>query len=191
MAKLNGSKTEKNILTAFAGESQARNRYSYFSKQAKKEGYVQIANIFEQTAEQERAHAKRLFKLLEGGEVEISASFPAGVIGSTVQNLEASAAGENYEYTEMYPEFSSTADKEGFKEISMIFSSIAIAEKQHEKQYLDFINNIKTDKVFQKTTPVTWYCIKCGYIHNSPAAPQVCPACNHPQSYYQVLGENW
>jgi rubrerythrin len=191
MSNLKGSQTEKNLVTAFAGESQARNRYSYFSQQAKKEGFVQIANIFEQTAEQERTHAKRIFKFLEGGEVEIVAAFPAGIIGTTLENLEASAAGENYEYTEMYPHFSSVASSEGFINIAAVFSAIAVAEQQHEKQYLKFMANIKSGLVFKKSAEVTWYCTKCGYIHKGPEAPLICSACNHPQSYYQLLAENW
>ncbi len=187
MSNMKGSQTEKNLLTAFAGESQARNRYSFFAKQAKKEGFIYVANIFDQTAEQERAHAKRLFKFLEGGEVEVVASFPAGTIGKTVENLEASAAGENYEYTEMYPEFSAVASKEGFNEIAAVFSAIAVAEKQHEKQYLDFMNDIKSGSMFEKSKAVSWYCIKCGYVHESMVAPTICPACDHPQGYYRVV----
>jgi len=191
MTQIIGSRTEKNILTAFAGESQARNRYTYFSKQAKKEGYVQISQIFEKTADQEKEHAKRLFKFLQGGEVEISAAFPAGIIGSTLENLEASAAGEKYEYTEMYPEFSTIAIKEGFDEIAHTFSSIAIAEQQHEKQYRAFIDNIANNNVFNRPQPVIWYCTNCGYINEGTEPPNKCPACDHSQAYFQILAENW
>ena len=191
MSELKGSKTETNILTAFAGESQARNRYSYAAKIAKKEGYVQIATIFDRTAEQERAHAKSLFKLLEGGEVEIQASFPAGVLGTTMENLVAAAGGEEHEYMEMYPEFAATAVEEGFPVIAVLFKSIAKAEKQHAKQYRAFIENLKSGTVFRKDDTVTWYCAKCGFIHEGNEAPVKCPACAHPQSYFEVLAENW
>jgi rubrerythrin len=188
---LKGSKTEKNLLTAFAGESQARNRYTYFTSQAKKDGYVQISRIFEETANQEKEHAERLFKLLEGGEVEIQAAFPAGVIGSTLENLKAAAGGENYEWTEMYPGFAEIAREEGFKSIAKIFESIAIAEKQHEKRYLDLAANIEADRVFKKDESVVWRCINCGYLHEGAEAPAVCPACAHKQEYFELLGENW
>lgn len=188
---LRGSKTEKNILTAFAGESQARNRYTYFASKAKKEGYVQIAAIFEETANQEKEHAKRLFKLLEGGELEISAAFPAGVIGSTADNLKEAAAGENYEHTVMYPEFAETAREEGFAKIADIFAAIAVAEKQHEKRYLDLMNNINQNRVFKREQPVIWRCRNCGYLHEGNEAPEVCPACAHPQAHFELLGENY
>ncbi len=191
MTQLIGSRTERNILTAFAGESQARNRYTYFAKQAKKEGFVQISQIFERTAEQEKEHAKRLFKFLQGGEVEVTAAFPAGKIGSTLENLEASAAGEKYEYTEMYPEFSTIANEEGFAEIAHTFSSIAIAEQQHEKQYRAFIHNIENNSVFQRDQAAIWYCANCGYITNGTEPPAKCPACDHSQAYFQLLAENW
>ncbi len=191
MAELKGSKTETNILTAFAGESQARNRYSFASKAAKKEGFVQIAAIFERTAEQERAHAKTLFKLLEGGDVQVSASFPAGIIGTTMENLEAAAAGEEHEYMEMYPEFAEVAKEEGFPVIAAIFTAIAKAEKQHAKQYRDFIANLKEGKVFKRDETMIWYCAKCGYVHEGTEPPKKCPACAHPQSYFELLGENW
>ncbi len=189
--KLKGSQTEINILTAFAGESQARNRYTYYAGQAKKEGFVQIAAIFEETANQEKEHAKRLFKLLEGGEVEVSAAFPAGVIGSTLENLQAAAAGENHEWTHMYPSFAKTAKEEGFSQAAFIFEAIAVAEKQHEKRYNDLAANIKTDKVFKKDKPVVWRCRNCGYIHEGTEAVKVCPACAHPQAHFEILGENW
>ena len=191
MGQLKGSKTEKNLLTAFAGESQARNRYSYFSSQAKKDGFFQIANIFEETANQEKEHAKRLFKFLEGGEVEISAAFPAGVIGSTQENLKASAAGEHYEYAEMYPGFARIAREEEFNQIAAVFEAIAVAEKQHEKRYLDLMNNIESGRVFKKDKPVVWRCQNCGYLHEGTEAPEECPACAHPRAHFELLGENW
>ncbi len=188
---LKGSRTEKNILTAFAGESQARNRYTYFASAARKEGYRQISEIFEETANQEREHAKRLFKFLEGGEVEVSASFPAGVIGSTIENLKAAAGGENYEWTDMYPSFAKVAREEGFEEIAKAFESIAIAEKQHEKRYNDLAANIAAGRVFKRDKPVVWRCINCGYLHEGTEAPDKCPACAHPQAHFEILGENW
>ncbi|HDS15749.1 MAG TPA: rubrerythrin family protein [Proteobacteria bacterium] len=191
MASLKGTRTEKNILTAFAGESQARNRYNYFAAQAKKEGYVQIAEIFAETADQEKEHAKRLFKLLEGGEVEISAAFPAGVIGSTLDNLKEAAAGENHEHSAMYPEFARIAREEGFAAIAEIMLAIAVAEKQHEKRYLDLAANIETGRVFKKAAVVTWRCRNCGYLHQGQEAPKECPACAHPQAHFELLGENY
>jgi len=191
MSNLKGSKTEKNLLTAFAGESQARNRYSFFASQAKKEGFVQVSFIFEETANQEKEHAKRLFKLLEGGEVEIQAAFPAGVIGSTADNLKAAAGGEHYEWTDMYPSFARVARGEGFEDIAKIFESIAIAEKQHEKRYLGLLANIEVGAVFKKDRPVVWRCLNCGYLHEGPEAPENCPACDHPQEFYELLAENW
>jgi rubrerythrin len=188
---LQGTKTETNLMAAFAGESQARNRYTYFASQAKKDGYVQIAEIFAETADQEKEHAKRLFKLLEGGEVEITGAFPAGVIGTTAENLEASAGGENYEWTEMYPGFAEVADEEGFKDIARIFRAIAVAEKQHEKRYNDLRANIEAGKVFERDEAVVWRCRNCGYLHEGPQAPKVCPACDHPQAHFELLGENW
>ncbi|MBU4503763.1 MAG: rubrerythrin family protein [Proteobacteria bacterium] len=191
MGIIKGTKTEKNLLTAFAGESQARNRYSYFAGKAKKEGYEQISTIFEETANQEKEHAKRLFKLLEGGEVEISASFPAGVIGSTLENLKASAAGENHEHLHMYPDFAKTAREEGLEDIAKIFEAIAVAEKQHEKRYLALASNIETGRVFKKDKEVMWRCRNCGYVHYGKEAPEKCPACDHPQAYFELLGENY
>ncbi|GAB7026215.1 rubrerythrin [Geotalea toluenoxydans] len=189
---IKGTQTEKNILTAFCGESQARNRYTYFASKAKNEGFVQIADIFEETANQEKEHAKRLFKLLEGGEVQITAAFPAGVIGTTLENLEEAAGGENYEHTQMYPGFAKVAREEGFLEIADIFMAIAVAEKQHEKRYLALKANIANNRVFKKGQPVVWRCRNCGYIHeNSTDAPDKCPACNHPQAHFELLGENW
>ncbi len=191
MPALKGSRTEKNLLTAFAGESQARNRYTYFASQAKKEGYEQMAFIFEETANQEKEHAKRLFKFLEGGEVEVQAAFPAGVIGSTLDNLKAAAAGENYEHTQMYPEFAKAAEEEGFSEIAAVFRAIAIAEKQHEKRYLDLASNIENNRVFKREEEVVWRCRNCGYLHKGNEAPETCPACAHPQAYFELLGENY
>ncbi len=191
MGSIKGTQTEKNILTAFAGESQARNRYTYFASQAKKEGYVQMSHIFEETANQEKEHAKRLFKLLEGGEVEITGAFPAGVIAPTLENLKESAAGENYEHTEMYPGFAKVAQEEGFDAIALIFESIAVAEKQHEKRYNDLVFNIEADKVFQKDESTTWRCRNCGYLHEGNGAPESCPACAHPQAHFEVLGDNY
>ncbi len=191
MAALKGTQTEKNLLTAFAGESQARNRYSYFASKAKKEGYVQISAIFEETANQEKEHAKRLFKFLEGGEVEISAAFPAGVIGSTVENLKAAAAGEHYEQTEMYPGFAKKAKDEGFDKIAEVFSDIAVAERFHEKRYVALAANIDAGKVFKRDGKVTWRCRNCGYIHEGSEAPEECPACAHPQAHFELLCECW
>jgi len=191
MASLKNTQTEKNILTAFCGESQARNRYSFFASKAKKEGYVQISHIFEETANQEKEHAKRLFKLLEGGEVEISGSFPAGVISSTIENLEEAAGGENYEHTVMYPEFAATAREEGFTDIAAIFEAIAVAEKQHEKRYRDLMDNIKAGKVFVRDEEVNWRCRNCGYLHKGTEAPEMCPACDHSKAHFELLGENW
>ena len=188
---LKDSWTEKNLLTAFAGESQARNRYTYFASKARKEGMVQIANIFAETADQEKEHAKRLFKFLEGGEVEISAAFPAGVIGSTAENLKAAAGGEKYEWVTMYPDFAKTAREEGFDVIADAFAAIAVAEKQHEKRYLGLLKNIETGTVFKKDKPVVWRCLNCGYIHKGTEAPDPCPACDHPQAYFELLAENW
>jgi rubrerythrin len=191
MASINGTKTERNLLTAFAGESQARNRYTYFASKARKEGYVQIADIFAETADQEREHAKRLFKFLEDGEVEITAAFPAGVIGTTPENLKAAAAGENYEWTEMYPGFAKLAREEGFEKISKVFEAIAVAERQHEKRYNELLANIEADRVFKRSKPVIWRCRNCGYLHEGTEAPQECPACAHPQAHFEILGENW
>lgn len=191
MRDLKGSQTEKNLLTAFAGESQARNRYTYFASQAKKEGFVQISSIFEETANQEKEHAKRLFKFLAGGEVEISASFPAGVIGITLENLKAAAAGENYEHTDMSHGFAKVAREEGFEDIAKAFEAIAVAEKQHEKRYLDLAANIEAGRVFVRESTVVWRCLNCGYLHEGEAAPETCPACVHPQAHFELLGENW
>lgn len=191
MASLKGTQTEKNLLTAFAGESQARNRYTYFTGQAKKDGYVQIAAIFEETANQEKEHAERFFKFLEGGEVEITGAFPAGIIGTTLENLKAAAAGEHYEHTEMYPGFAKTAREEGFETIAAVFEAIAVAEKQHEKRYVDLAANIEAGRVFKRDEEVVWRCRNCGYLHKGSEAPEVCPACVHPRDHFELLGENW
>ena len=191
MKSIKGTKTEQNLVTAFAGESQARNRYTYFAGQAKKEGYVQISMIFEETANQEKEHAKRLFKFLEGGEIEVQASFPAGVIGSTLENLKAAAAGENYEQEKMYPEFARIAEEEGFSEIAAVFRAIAVAEKQHEKRFKELAENIEKGRVFKREEQVVWRCLNCGYIHSGSEPPETCPACDHPQGYFELLGENW
>ncbi len=188
---IRGTRTEKNILTAFAGESQARNRYSYFASVAKKEGYVQMAALFEETANQEKEHAKRLFKLLEGGEVEVTAAFPAGVIGTTLENLLASAEGENHEHSCMYPEFAKIAREEGFQDIACVFEAIAVAERFHEKRFLALANNIKEGKVFKKASKVVWRCRNCGYILEAESAPAKCPACAHPQAHFEIAEENW
>ena len=191
MKTLKGSKTEKNLLGSFAGESQARNRYTYFASKAREEGLVQIAMIFEETANQEKEHAKRFFKQLEGGEAEITASFPAGVIGSTADNLKAAAAGENMEWTSLYPGFAKVARQEGFDTAAAIWEAISNAEKQHEKRYNDLLANVKAGKVFKKDKKVVWRCLNCGYLYEGTEAPKACPACAHPQAYYEVLGENW
>ena len=189
--ELKGSRTEKNLLTAFAGESQARNRYTYFASQARKEGYEQIAAIFEETANQEKEHAKREFKFLKGGEVEIAAAFPAGVIGNTLENLNAAAAGEHYENTKMYPDFAKTADKEGFSEIANVFRSIAIAEKHHEERYVALAKNITAGRVFKREKPVRWVCRNCGYVHQGTEPPDLCPSCAHPQAYFELEAVNY
>ncbi|MEW6333968.1 MAG: rubrerythrin [Thermodesulfobacteriota bacterium] len=186
-----GSMTEKNLLTAFAGESQARNRYSYFASAARKEGYEQIADIFAETAENEKEHAKVFFKHLQGGEVEITAAYPAGVIGKTRENLEAAAAGEKMEWTTIYADFAKTAKEEGFSEVAEAFEQIARVEKFHEARYRKLIENMEKQAVFSKDTAVKWHCINCGYIYEGTTAPELCPACQHPQSYYEILAENY
>ncbi len=191
MENVKGSQTEKNLLGAFAGESQARNRYTYFASQAKKEGFIQISEIFSETANQEKEHAKRLFEFLEGGDLEITAEFPAGIIGTTLENLKAAAAGEHYEQTEMYPGFAKIAREEELDAIAIVFESIAVAEKQHEKRYLDLAFNIESDRVFRRDEKVTWRCRNCGYLHEGEGAPDQCPACAHPQAHFELLGENY
>lgn len=191
MSDLIGTQTEKNLLAAFAGESQARNRYTYFASQAKKDGFEQIASIFEETANQEKEHAKRFFSMLKGGEVEIMAAFPAGVVGSTLENLKAAAEGEGHEWGVLYPEFANTARQEGLEGIAKLFENIAVAEKQHGKRYADLAANIEAGRVFKRDGNVKWRCRNCGYTHEGPEAPGVCPACAHPQAHFELLGENW
>ena len=189
--ELKGSKTEKNLLTAFAGESQARNRYTFFASAAKKEGYEQIAAFFLETAEQEKEHAKRFFKFLEGGEAEIRAAFPAGVIGATLQNLQAAAAGEHYENTEMYPGFAQVAEKEGFTEIAAVFRKIAVAEKRHEDRYVALAKNLSDGLVFKRKTPVRWVCRNCGLVHEGLETPKVCAACGKPRAFFEIEAVNY
>lgn len=191
MKGLSGSQTEKNLLSAFGGESQARNRYTYFASQARKEGYDQIAFIFAETASQEKEHAKRFFKFLEGGELEIQASFPAGVIGNTGENLLAAAAGEKHEHAVLYPGFAKIAQEEGFLEIADVFRAVSVAEKQHEKRYRALAANIESGKIFKRDKEVVWRCRNCGYLHSGKESPETCPACAHPQAYFELLGENW
>jgi len=191
MASIKGTQTEKNLLIAFASESQARNRYTYFAAAARKEGLVQISHIFEETADQEKEHAKRFFKFLEGGDLEITETFPAGVIGNTLDNLRAAAAGEEHEWTEMYPAFAKTARAEGFVEIALAFEAISIAEKQHDKRYTDLADNLEAGRVFKRNGKVVWRCRNCGYLHEGEEAPDLCPACLHPQAHFELLGENW
>jgi rubrerythrin len=191
MASIKGTETEKNLLKSFAGESQARTRYTYFASIAKKEGYVQIADVFEETANQEKEHAKRFFKFLEGGDLEITAMYPAGKMGTTVENLLAAATGENEEHQDVYPQFAETAAKEGFPEIAAAWKAISIAEKQHEKRFRDLLDNIENNRVFKREEKVTWRCRNCGYLHTGDRAPELCPACIHPQAHFEILGENW
>jgi len=191
MAKLKGTKTEQNLLKAFAGESQARNRYTYYAKQARKDGYEQIASIFEETAENEKEHAKVFFKYLEGGMVEITADYPAGTIGSTEENLIEAAEGEKLEWGTLYPDFAGIAEKEGFSEIASSFKNIAKVEAQHEKRYRKLYENVKENKVFKRKKPMKWKCRNCGFIYEGEEPPQQCPACQHPQSYYELLAENY
>lgn len=189
--ELKGSKTEKCLMAAFAGESQARNRYTYYASKAKKDGFVQVADIFEETANQEKEHAKRLFKFMTGGTAEITDSYPFGIIGTTSENLKGAAAGEHHEHVSMYPDFAKIAREEGFEEIADTFLAIAVAEKQHEKRYLDLAKNIDEGKVFSKDAPTVWRCRNCGYVHEGKEAIDRCPACLHPQAHFEVLGENW
>lgn len=191
MADLKGSRTEKNLIASFAGESQARNRYTYFASQARNEGFVQIAQIFEETANQEKEHAKRFFKQLSGGDVMVEAAFPAGMVGTTAENLRAAATGEHHEWSDMYPSFAKIAREEGFDAVAKIWEAVSVAEKQHEKRYNDLLTNIEADKVFKKDGKVTWRCINCGYLHEGDSAPEACPACAHPKAYFEILGENW
>ena len=188
---IKGTQTEKNLMHSFAGESQARMRYTYFASAAKKEGFEQIAAIFTETADQEKEHAKRMFKYLEGGMVEITTSFPAGVIGRTIDNLQAAADGEYEEWSSLYPEFADIAEKEGFYEIAAMYRNISVAEKAHEERYRAFVKNIETASVFAKEGEVLWQCRNCGYIHVGKEAPEVCPACLHPQAHFEVKKENY
>lgn len=188
---IKGTQTEKNLMTSFAGESQARMRYTYYASAAKKEGYEQIAAIFTETADQEKEHAKRMFKFLEGGMVEITASFPAGVIGTTLQNLQEAAAGEHEEWSDMYPHFADVAEKEGFNAVAAMYRNISIAEKGHEERYREFVNNIDVNQVFAKEEDVIWQCRNCGYISFGKEAPEVCPACLHPQAHFEVKKANY
>lgn len=191
MKSLKGTETEKNLMAAFAGESQARNRYTYYASKAKEEGYQQISLIFEETASQEKEHAKRLFKFMEGGEATITGTFPFGTIGATVDNLLHGAEGENYEWKTMYPGFAKKAREEGFEAIATVFEAIAVAEKQHAKRYEKLRKNIQEAKVFKADKAVVWRCLNCGYIAEAQEAPKACPACAHPQAYFELLGENW
>ena len=191
MKSLKGTQTEKNILTAFAGESQARNRYTFFASQAKKDGYVEMAKAFEEIASQEKEHAKRLFKFLEGGNVEITASFPAGVIGSTLDNLKAAAHGEFEEHSDMYPTYADIADAEGFPVIAAVMRNIAIAEMEHERRFLAFAKAIEEDTVFKSEEPRVWRCQNCGFTHTGTAAPELCPVCMHPKAYFELHANNF
>lgn len=188
---IKGTRTEQNLLKSFAGESQARMRYTYFAKQAKKDGYEKVRVIFEETAAQEKEHAKRMFKFLEGGMVEITAMYPAGKIGTTIENLRASAGGENEEWTELYPEFARIADEEGFKDVANMYRMIAIAEKHHEERYAALLEEIEKDEAFKKDEKVIWRCLNCGYVHEGNEAPDKCPACVHPKAYFEVNNTNW
>ncbi|MEN6557583.1 MAG: rubrerythrin [Thermoguttaceae bacterium] len=189
--ELKNSRTERNLVAAFVGESAARNRYTYFSSQARNDGFIQISQIFEETANQEKEHAKRFFKFLEGGSVTIESAFPAGVIGPTADNLLAAAAGEHEEWSILYPQFAAIAREEGFKTIAVVFERVAVAERQHERRYRGLLENIQAGRVFQRDQPVRWRCLNCGYVHEGPEAPAACPACAHPQAYFEVLAENW
>jgi len=191
MNSLKGTRTEQNLLKAFAGESQARMRYDYFAKQAKKEGLEQISAIFSETAANEKEHAKRFFKFLEGGMVEITASYPAGIIGTTLENLKAAADGENEEWTELYPEFADIAEEEGFKDVAIAFRMIAKVEKAHEERYRKLYQNLEEGRVFEREGVVVWKCRNCGYLHEGKKAPKTCPACLHPQSYFEIKEENY
>ena len=189
--KIKGTQTEKNLISAFAGESQARNRYTYFAGQARKDGFMQVAWAFEETAEQEKEHAKRFFSLLEGGEAQVEALFPAGKVGATAENLKAAADGESHEWGSLYPDFAKTARGEGIEVAARLLEFISVAEKQHERRFRGLLANVEAGTVFQKKAKVTWRCRNCGYTHEGDSAPQACPACAHPQAYFEVLAENW
>lgn len=188
---LKGTQTKINLLKSFAGESQARNRYTFYASKAKKEGYVQISNIFVKTADQEKEHAKRFYSFLQGGELEITAAFPAGIIDTTVVNLKHAAAGENFEWTDMYPGFAEIARKEGFEPVAKLWDAVCIAERNHEKRYLALAENLENGLVFKREQPVIWYCQNCGYYHVGEEAPKTCPACAHPQAHFELMAENW
>jgi rubrerythrin len=191
MAEIHGTRTEQNLLKSFAGESQARNRYTFFASAARKEGLEQIAQIFEETANQEREHAKRFFSFLQGGDLEITATFPAGKVGTTLENLAAAATGEEEEWQVLYPQFATIAREEGFEAIAKLWDAIIVAEKQHGKRYRDLWTNLSEGKVFKRNGKVVWRCLNCGYLHEGDEAPKVCPACAHPQAWFELLGENW
>ncbi len=189
--ELKGSQTEKNLLAAFVGESVARNRYTYFAGKARNDGFIQISQIFEETANQEKEHAKRFYKFLEGGDVVVEAPFPAGVIGTTAENLASAAAGEHEEWSDLYPRFAATAREEGFKTVAVVFDMVCVAERQHERRYRGLLKKIEKDRVFKRDQPVRWRCLNCGYVHEGKGAPAACPACAHPQAYFELLAENW
>ncbi len=191
MSSIKGTRTEQNLLKSFAGESQARNRYTYFAGVARNEGYVQIADIFEETANQEKEHAKRFFKFLEGGDSEITATYPAGKLGTTAENLLAAANGEHEEHTQLYPSFAAVAKEEGFPAIAALWGFVSVAEKQHEKRYRDLLSNLENGRVFKREKEVVWRCRNCGYLYTGKEAPGTCPACAHPQAHFELLGENW
>lgn len=191
MPSIKGTQTEKNLLAAFAGESQARNRYTFFASVAKKEGYEQIAAIFTDTAANEKEHAEMFFNLLEGGDAEIMAAYPAGIVGDTAANLEAAAAGERLEWTTLYQDFAQVARDEGFKHVAVVFTEIAEVEEEHEKRYLQLLENVRAGKVFERDEPVKWRCRNCGYVHEGKSAPKVCPACQHAQAHYELMAENY
>ncbi|HUX12284.1 MAG TPA: rubrerythrin family protein [Spirochaetia bacterium] len=191
MSSIKGTKTEQNLLKAFAGESQARNRYTYFAEKAEAEGFIQIARIFSETADQEREHAERFFSFLEGGDLEIQAAYPAGKVGTTAENLAHAAAGEHMEWTELYKGFAATAQQEGFSQVAAVFNAVCVAEKQHEKRYNKLRENVVKGEVFKKPGKVLWACMNCGYIYEGEEAPKKCPACGYPQAYYEMIRENW
>jgi len=191
MPGIKGTETEKNLLKAFAGESQARNRYGYFASKAKEEGFVQIAAIFDITADQERLHAKRYFSFLEGGDLEITAAYPAGKVGTTAENLKAAAGGEHMEWESLYPGFADVAEKEGFPSVAAAFRSVSRAEKHHETRYLELLKNLENNTIWEKTEEISWECSKCGYVHNGTTPPNKCPACQHPKEYFFVLSEKY
>jgi rubrerythrin len=189
--QMQGSQTERNLLSAFAGESQARNRYTYFAGQARTDGLMQISAIFEETANQEKEHAKRFFKFLEGGEVKIECAFPAGKICGTAENLLAAATGEHEEWSSLYPSFAATARQEGFPAVAVVFDKISVAEQQHERRYRALLENLREGRVFKRSQPVNWRCLNCGYVHEGTDALAACPACAHPQAFFELLAENW